>query len=132
MANPLRTEVKAVLIIALLLIVTFDAICPMAAGPEPSQLIEPMTVEGMVFQVLKTGGLPAVLLVVLFFYRRDYKTLCDYWQSQNVMATTLVGDNTKAITGMSDAIRHNTEVINATKDVLQAFGVVLPEPKRER
>lgn len=69
---------------------------------------------------IRQGGALGVLAVVLWFYRRDYKALTEFWKQQNELTTRLVEDNTKAQTDMAAALRENTTVVHGAKNAIQA------------
>lgn len=93
-----------------------------------------MPQEPMMEWALRQGGALAVLLVVLFFYRRDYRDLAQFWRDQHKVMADLVATNTKANTEMMTALRENTIVVHATKNVLaDATNVIaLHVPKARR
>lgn len=67
---------------------------------------------------LREGGAFAVILVILFFYRRDWKTAVEFWRDQHAITTKLVQDNTVAQTETAAALRENTVVVHQAKNVL--------------
>lgn len=70
---------------------------------------------------IKQGGALAVLLVVLFFYRRDYRGVTDFWRDQNKITADLLIASTKAQTEMANAIMQNNQVISQAKHVMQYY-----------
>jgi hypothetical protein len=71
---------------------------------------------------VKEGGAFGVILVILFFYRRDWKTAVDFWRDQHAITTDLVVASTKAQTETSAALRENTMVVHSVKNVLARIG----------
>lgn len=67
---------------------------------------------------VKEGGAFGVILVILFFYRRDWKTAVDFWRDQHSITTDLVVQATRAQTETSAALRENTVVVHSVKNVL--------------
>jgi hypothetical protein len=74
---------------------------------------EPLIIEG-----LRQGGLLAVILIVLFFYRRDYARLTDFWKEHNAQMMDLVRSNTKAQADTASALSQNTVVVHQAKQVM--------------
>lgn len=68
---------------------------------------------------LTQGGALAVLIIVLFFYRRDWKTAVEFWRDQLVARDTLVKEATRAQVDTAAALREATIVIHGLKRVLQ-------------
>jgi len=65
-----------------------------------------------------------VILVILFFYRRDWKTAVDFWRDQHTITTKMVQENTVAQTETAAALRENTTVVHQAKHVMAKY---LPE-----
>lgn len=70
---------------------------------------------------LKEGGAFGVILVILFFYRRDWKAATEYWQQQNAITTKLVQESTMANSDMAAAMRENTVVVHQAKNVMARY-----------
>lgn len=70
---------------------------------------------------VREGGAFVVILVILFFYRRDWKTATEFWREQNVLTTNLVIAATKAQTETAAALRENTTVVHQAKHVMQRY-----------
>lgn len=70
---------------------------------------------------VREGGAFVVILVILFFYRRDWKTATEFWRDQHVITTQLVVAATKAQTETAAALRENTTVVHQTKHVMQKY-----------
>jgi hypothetical protein len=90
----------------------------------------PPTGSEQLFEVaLRQGGLLLVLIVVLFFYRRDYVKLTDFWQKQSdqwqaqtKIIVELVQGTTKALTDDAAATREMSIVMHQAKNVMAAWG----------
>lgn len=65
------------------------------------------------------GGAFTVILVILFFYRRDWKAVAEYQKEQNTMMVDLVKAATAAQVQCADAIRENTVVSHSLKHVVE-------------
>lgn len=70
---------------------------------------------------IRQGGTLLVLIVVLFFYRRDYRALTDYWRDQNKLMLALVEGNTKAQTDTAAALREQSVVVHQAKNVMRQY-----------
>lgn len=92
------------------------------AAPEPNggNSVDPSQV-GIIQWAQKEGPAYVVILVILFFYRRDWKTAVDFWQSQHAVTTKLVVDCTQSQTETSAALRENTVVVHQAKAVMQRY-----------
>lgn len=96
-----------------------------------------MTPEEMNFwkQILREGGAYTVLLVVLFFYRQDWKMLhaCDRdlvetTKQQYDLTAGMLIKSTEAQTKVAAALAENTVVVHRVKSVLRAY---LPQRRAE-
>lgn len=66
----------------------------------------------------RNGAAGAILALVLFFYRRDWRELTDYKGQRETSLTLTVAENVKALTEMSAALRENTIVVHQAKNIL--------------
>lgn len=82
---------------------------------------EPVLPESMLEWGLKQTGLLAVLILVLYFYRRDYQALTTFHKDFGATMKELVQENTKATVEMAGALRSNTEVVHGAKNAMQSF-----------
>ncbi len=67
------------------------------------------------------GGGYAILLLVGFFYRRDWQRLADTKDQQLTILTKLVAENTAAQTQTAAALSQNTVVVHQAKRVLETL-----------
>lgn len=79
----------------------------------------PANLPALIKFAVEQGGALAVLLVVLFFYRRDYRYLSEYRENQFREMLDLVKQNTAAQTDTAAAIRENAVVVHQAKNVIQ-------------
>jgi uncharacterized membrane protein YvbJ len=96
------------------------------AGPDAvtfviAQALPPTVDQGILQWAIEKGGAFAVILIILFFYRRDYVQLTDFWKKQTETLVTLVEENTKAQTETSAALRENTVVVHHAKNVMATY-----------
>jgi hypothetical protein len=84
--------------------------------------------EGLLEMAIRQGGLLLVLVVVLFFYRRDYVKLTDFWQKQSdqwatqtAMLVELTKGTTRALTDDAAATREMSIVMHQAKNVMAAY-----------
>lgn len=68
---------------------------------------------------VREGGAFVVILVILFFYRRDWQTATEYWKAQNVITTQLCIKATEAQTDCAAALRENALVTHQVKRVFE-------------
>jgi len=61
---------------------------------------------GIVESALKQGGLFALMVLVFFFYRRDWKTLTESQQATNETLIKLVNTNVAVMTEVRDELRN--------------------------
>src|SRR4051812_34706 len=73
------------------------------AGPRATEIVLAQVVtagsvpeQTMAQWAIEKGGAFAVILIILFFYRRDYVQLTDFWRAQSQVMKDLVEENTKA------------------------------------
>lgn len=72
----------------------------------------------LIQMALREGGAFAIILVILFFYRRDWKTTVEFWKDQHATTTTLVQDSTRAQVASEAALRENTMVTHSLKQLI--------------
>ena len=85
-----------------------------------AQASEPLgSISPMAEFAVRQGGALLVLLVVLFFYRRDYRYLSDYREQQFQVLVDLVGKNTQAFTDTASALRETATVVHQAKLVIR-------------
>lgn len=77
--------------------------------------------ETMVEWAIKQGGALVVLVIVLYFYRRDYHVVTDFWKDQNRQLTELVISSTKAQTDTANALRENNIIVHQAKNVMAKY-----------
>lgn len=70
---------------------------------------------------VREGGAFVVILVILFFYRRDWKTATEFWKEQNAITTAMVVAATKAQTETAAALAANTVAVHQAKHVMQKY-----------
>jgi len=75
--------------------------------------------ESIVDFALRQGGAFAILVIVLYFYRKDYRDLNDYRKGRDELLVGLVRDQTKAQTEMAAALRENNIIVHQAKNVLR-------------
>lgn len=106
---------RALVAVALLGSATFVS----AQSPLPSGAAGGFSLESLVQWALTQGGALGVLCVVLFFYRRDWKTAVEFWKDQNATRDVLVKEATRAQVETAAALREATVVIHGLKRVMQ-------------
>lgn len=67
----------------------------------------------------REGGTMLVLLILLYFYRRDWMQSSEYWKQQNTLTTELVTSSVKATAELASAIRENTVVTHGLKRIVE-------------
>lgn len=73
--------------------------------------MENQSTQEIVKWLFQQGVLGVVLLLVLFDYRRMYNQLVKKLESENGALTTLVSENTTAVTELKISVEHQTRVI---------------------
>lgn len=68
---------------------------------------------------IQQGGAFVVVLIILFFYRRDWKTAVDFWKDQHAVTTGLIEKVTSANVEMTAALRENTVVTHSLKRAME-------------
>lgn len=81
----------------------------------------PTATEPILEYAIRQGGALAVLVIVLFFYRRDYRYLSEFWRDQSKLLLELVAANTKAQADTASALAQNTVVVHQAKNVMQNY-----------
>jgi hypothetical protein len=78
----------------------------------------PQSAESMLEFAIRQGGAIAVLMLVLFYYRRDYRELVSYKTERDRLLFELVKESTKANVEMAAAIRENNVIVHQAKNLL--------------
>jgi len=68
---------------------------------------------------LREGPAAVVVLVILFFYRRDYKQVVDFWQEQTKTTVALVKESTQQHAEASAALKENSVVMHGLKRAIE-------------
>ncbi len=89
-----------------------------ATAQQPTGIV-PLIATDPVAEYLTRGGAFAVILIILFFYRKDWIRLVDQRQGQMEILTNLVQQATKAQGDNSAALRENSAVIARLTDKLE-------------
>jgi hypothetical protein len=53
----------------------------------------------------REGGAAAVIAMLVYFYRRDWKTLTEYWQQQNTLLMEIVRTNVQELAKTQEIVR---------------------------
>lgn len=69
--------------------------------------------------IAREGSAYTVIVVILFFYRRDWKTAVEFWKDQHALTMELVKDATKAQVDTASALRESTIVTHQLKRVVE-------------
>ncbi len=99
-----------------------------AATADISQVDTRMAELELIGTIIKDGGAAAVILVILFFYRRDYRTLTEFWKQQHAITVQLAKDAATAQTTTAAALQENTIVTHALKRVIEFY---FPDRRKE-
>lgn len=73
---------------------------------------------------IRQGGAFAILALVLFYYRRDYRDLTTHKSAREEMLVALITEHTKAQADMAATIRANNETITALRDFMAQHQIV--------
>lgn len=85
--------------------------------------------EAIVKYAFEQGGALGVLVIVLYFYRRDKNITIEFWKEQNTARDLLVTNATKAQVETAAALRESTIVIHSLK---RAIEIQYPERRDPR
>lgn len=70
---------------------------------------------------LRQGGAFAILALVLFYYRRDWRDLTDYKGQRETILMDLIKENSKSSADMAAALRENNIVVHQAKNILASY-----------
>ena len=76
---------------------------------DPSPLVE---------KVAREGGFFALVLILLFFYRRDTKWATEFWKEQAMRNADMIEKNAEQNQNVANAIRESNVVMHATKNIM--------------
>jgi len=78
-----------------------------------------LQVTPMLQWAFQQGGITVVCLVVLFFYRRDWKTTVETWQQTHAITVSLVEKAISAQEKATAALAENTIVVHSLKRAIE-------------
>lgn len=81
----------------------------------------PVPTESILEFAMRQGGAFAILLIVLWFYRRDYRDLVAFRTERDKLLVELVENSTKSNAEMAAALRENNIVVHRAKNVMQEY-----------
>jgi hypothetical protein len=87
----------------------------------------PQGSESMVEFAIRQGGAIVVLMIVLFYYRRDYRELVSYKAERDRLMIELVKESTAANVEMASAIRENNVIVHQAKNLMAQQALVKRE-----
>ncbi len=91
-------------------------------GQGTATAIDPAQAQYSLLQwAIDRGGRDVILIVVLFFYRRDWQALVGDTKEQLAVLTTLVINATRAQTETADALRENNVVVHQARRVMETY-----------
>lgn len=90
-----------------------------------AQTTTTMDATPIIEKIAREGGFFALVLVLLYFYRRDTKWATEFWKDQAIAnvehakeIAQIVKENTKSNTDVSNAVRESTVVMHQTKRIM--------------
>lgn len=95
------------------------------AGLVGFQALDPsLSLQSSVLErVLREGGFFGLVLMLLFFYRRDTKWATEFWKEEASARAVLIRENTKAQADVAAALAQNNVIVHQAKRVLETFPV---------
>jgi hypothetical protein len=100
---------------------------PVATGgqipstPQVTVGLDPQQQIGLAQWAVQQGGFLVVILVILFFYRRDWKTATEFWKDQTKVSHDLAATCATAVADNAAATRENTVVMHQAKNVIAHY-----------
>lgn len=86
--------------------------------PTSAQVLSMDQIDDLRWMVQQLGAF-FIILVILFFYRRDWQTAVEFWKDQHALTMSLVEKATVAQIEASAVVRENTVVTHALKRVIE-------------
>ena len=68
---------------------------------------------------VEQGGFVLLVLVIGYFYRRDWMRLADFWQAETKQRTELIGETTKALAAQAIAYEKHAVAIDRLAAALE-------------
>ena len=70
---------------------------------------------------LREGGFFALVLMLLWFYRRDTKWATEFWKDEAGKRETMIRESTRVQAEVAAALTQNTVVVHQAKRVLEQY-----------
>ncbi len=77
---------------------------------------------------IEKGGAFGVIALLLYFYRRDWSTLTQYWQQQNTLLMEIVRTNTTELRGLTENLKANHAEVMAGNEAVRTRLHELSQP----
>lgn len=72
----------------------------------------------LIEKIAREGGFFALVLILLYFYRRDTKWATEFWKEQAARNSDMIEENAKQNENVASAIRESTVVMHAAKTIM--------------
>ena len=69
-------------------------------------------------KIAREGGFFALVLILLYFYRRDTKWATEFWKEQAARNADMIEANAKQNENVANAIRESTVVMHQAKSIM--------------
>ena len=94
---------------------------PVAGYLSFQSVVDPVTLSQstIIERVFREGGFFAIVLILLYFYRRDTKWATEFWKDEAGKRDDMIRENTAAQTSVAAALSANTVVVHQAKRVME-------------
>ena len=94
---------------------------PVAGFLSFQSVVDPITLSQstIIERIFREGGFFAIVLILLYFYRRDTKWATEFWRDEAGKRDALIRENTVAQTSVAAALSANTVVVHQAKRVME-------------
>ena len=82
-------------------------------------VVDPAVTQPAIERIFREGGFFAIVLILLYFYRRDTKWATEFWKDEAGKRDALIRENTAAQTSVAAALAQNTVVVHQAKRVME-------------
>ncbi len=123
LALPVMVLAVAAVVVAFVLVPIPKDIPIMASALVAGLILQPpggapMTDVSLIERALREGGFFAIILILLYFYRRDTKWATEFWKDQAAEFAVCIKENTKSQVEIASALRENNVVVHQAKNLL--------------
>jgi len=72
-------------------------------------------------RVAREGGFFAIVLILLYFYRRDTKWATEFWKERAEENAKMIAENARSQSELAAALRENNVIVHQAKNIIAEY-----------